>query len=126
MSSLEYKIVTPDAQAIVVTCPALEEYKGAAERWKGKAAVIIGDSEALMRDVVRDILANPQIRALVFDGEVHARQAYADFWAGAAKPEWKIDEEHLKLVRQFVDLYDGEFAFKGHRHPFHPSRIRYL
>jgi len=80
-----------------------------------------------VRDVVRDLLANPQIRIIVLDGDVRNRQQWEAFWFGGSDfPEWRFDLEHIKLVRQFVDLYDSDFAIKGPMQPFWPIRIRYL
>jgi hypothetical protein len=95
------------------------------ERWKTRGCAVIHDSSKILRDVVRDLLANPQIRAIVFDGPACGRAAYDAFWAGTAPPTWRIDEEHLQLVRQFVDLYDDECSLKGPAQPYWPARIVY-
>lgn len=122
-SKLEYQLLNPKGQILVVTCPML---KRDVSRWRERAVAVVGDSSRYMRDVVRDLLNNPQVRVIVFDGEACGRDAYSAFWAGGAKPEWRIDEEHLTLVRQFVDLYDDDCGIKSPMQPFWPARIKYL
>ncbi len=98
----------------------------AIERWKERGAALIHDSATILRDIVRDLLANPQVRAIVFDGPVCGRNLYDEFWFGSADPGWRIDLEHLQLVRQFVDLYDDDCGIKSPMQPFWPARIMYL
>lgn len=126
VSTLTYHRLNPKAQAIVIVCPVGPRYKDAEERWKDRAAAIIDDAIAAMHCVVRDLLANPQIRAIVFDGDCCCREAYDKLWLGETKVDWKIDLEHLQLVRQFVDLYDDDFGHLGPQQPFWPLRIKYL
>jgi hypothetical protein len=96
------------------------------ERWATRAAAMINDSGSYVRDVVRDLLANPHVRAVVFDGVVCCRGAYDKFWLGENIPAWRIDNEHQNLVRQFVDLYDDDCMWKDTPQPFWPQRVRYL
>ena len=95
------------------------------ERWKERGVALLGDTAAHLRDVVRDLLANPQVRAIVFEGEVCCRNAYDAFWLTDTDPGWRIDGEHLTLVRQFVDLYDDDCGIKTPMQPFWPARIQY-
>lgn len=125
VSSLFYVPLNPRGQILVVCCPVGAHREGVISRWRDKACAIVGDSEAYLRDVVRDLLHNPQIRAVVFDGECCGREAYARFWEGETPEGWKIDGEHLSLVRQFVDLFEGELHFRTDQAPFWPGRIRY-
>lgn len=96
------------------------------ERWKERGVALLGDSGRYLRDVVRDLLANPQVRAIVFDGDACCRDAYDTFWLSDDDPGWRIDGEHLKLVRQFVDLFDDDCGIKAPMQPFWPARIMYL
>jgi hypothetical protein len=86
---------------------------------------MIHDAPEILRDVVRDLLANPQVRMVVFDGPTHGRQAYDAFWRGTDDPGWSIEMEHVTLVRRFVDLYDDDLGLKGPMQPFWPVRINY-
>jgi acetone carboxylase gamma subunit len=126
ISGLTYRMLKTEGQALVVVCPCGPQFIGVEDRWLTRAAAVIHDAKAVMREVVRDLLHNPQIRSIVFDGACCCRAAYTDFWAGALKPEWNIDEEHLALVRRFVDLYDDDFTYHGPPPPFWPLRIKYL
>lgn len=125
VSKLGYQLLEPAAQAIAVY-PSAFSSDSIRARWFRRAAASIVDEDVVVRDVVRDLLANPQIRIIVFDGDVLGRGEWDDFWHGKAFPDWKIDQEHLSLVRQYVDLYDDDFGVKGPLQPFWPVRIRYL
>lgn len=96
------------------------------ERWKERGVALLGDSSRYLRDVVRDLLANPQVRAIVFDGDACCRDAYDAFWLSKEDPDWRIDGEHITLVRQFVDLFDDDCGIKAPMQPFWPARIMYL
>lgn len=125
VSKLGYQLLEPTAQAIAVHASTLSP-DAVRARWFRRAAASIEDGQAVVRDVVRDLLANPQIRIIVFDGAVANRGAWDDFWLGNDFPDWRIDHEHLALVRQFVDLYDDDFGVNGPMQPFWPARVRYL
>ena len=126
VSTIEYLSLKPTGQILVVACPLTRDADAVRARWSERGCSIAPDTGMFLRDVVRDLLANPQVRAIVFDGPACGRVAYDEFWAGAAKPEWRIDNEHLQLVRQFVDLFDDDCGFKTAYQPFWPSRIMYL
>jgi hypothetical protein len=125
-SKLDYLPLNPAGHLIVVACPMLKRNDELRERWAERAVAIIGDSSRFLRDIVRDILANPQVRAVVCDGEICGREAYDKFWLGNDDPGWRIDMEHLNLVRQFVDLYDDDCMWRVTPQPFWPARIVYL
>lgn len=117
--------LNPTAQAIVVASPTIDP-STLAERWKDRAAFAMWEDAAILRDVVRELLHNPQIRAVVLDGQPACSDAFRAFWDDETPVDWRIDEEHLRLVRQFVDLYDDDFAHRGPQQPFWPLRIKYL
>lgn len=126
VSKLDYVPLYPKGQVIVVACPALKRDAEIRERWGNRACAVIGDSSRILRDLVRDLLANPQVRALVFDGPACGRESFDQFWRGTDTPPWQIGTEHLNLVRQFVDLFDDECFWKAPPQPFWPARIMYL
>lgn len=126
MSRLGYQPLNPQAQVLVIICPMQQRDEVLKERWRERAVALLEDTAQHLRDIVRDLLANPQVRAVVFDGEVCCRDAFDAFWLGEAKPTWHIDDEHLTLVRQFVDLYDDDCGIKAPMQPYWPARIQYL
>ena len=126
MSKLPWVPLDPKGHVVVVACPMLKRDAEIKERWATRAAATINDSGSYVRDVVRDLLANPQVRAIVVDGAVCCRAAYEKFWLGENVHAWRIDYEHQNLVRQFVDLYDDECVWKEPPPAFWPQRVRYL
>ena len=125
VSSNEYIPLEPTAQAIVIACPVQVKVPEIRRRWASKACAWLGDSAIYLPGLVRDLLANPHVRIVVFHGPACGRQAYDAFWRGQDDPGWGILPDHLALVRQFVDLYDDDFAIKAPMPPFWPERIRY-
>lgn len=79
-------------------------------------------------DFMRDLLANPQIRAVVLDAVcAECAAPWRSWFEGVDVPALdRIDAEHRALVRQYVDLFDDEYEAKGPLQPWWPSRIRYL
>ncbi len=129
VSRLSYLRLRPDAQAIVVLGDPPIRALSARDiefHWSPTACAALEGRPGIVRDVVRDLLANPQIRAIVFSGEVLGRDEWDTFFYGEEIPAWKIDNEHIQLVRQFVNLYDDEFQTKDTMQPFWPTRVRYL
>ncbi len=126
VSRLDYVPLNTKGQILVVSCPLTKRTDVLRTQWADRACAIAPDSSLFLRDIVRDLLANPQVRAIVFDGQACGRAAYDAFWAGETNRAWRIDEEHLVLVRQYVDLYDDDCGFKTAYQPFWPSRIMYL
>jgi hypothetical protein len=125
VSTLEYLVLEPCAQALVVACPLEVAVPEIRRRWASRAAAQVGDSAMYLRDVVRDLLANPQVRVVVFYGKACGREAYEAFWRGHDDPGWGIPMDHLTLVRQFVDLYDDDFMIKAPMAPYWPQRLLY-
>ncbi len=117
--------LNPLAQAMVVASASIDPGT-LRERWKDRAAFAMWEDANILHDVVRELLHNPQIRAIVFDGNPTCADLFGQFWRGEVSVDWKVDAEHLALVRQFVDLYDGDFAYHGPQQPFWPLRIKYL
>jgi len=128
VSALPYHRLARNAQVLLVRQRQRGGMlSGDLSGWADVVAAAIDDADvSSVRDVVRDLLGNPQIRAVVFDGECSCREGFASFWESMEIPDWRIDREHIELVRRFVDLYDGEFRLRGPQQPFWPSRIRYL
>jgi hypothetical protein len=131
VSTICYQTLNMTAQAIAVVGLDVSEglearLSGSVARWRDKTAGLYSLGSLLaVRDVVRDLLANPQIRAVVFDECPIVRGWFSSIWDGARSLDG-IDDEHVALVRQFVDLYDGDFALRGPQQPFWPSRVMYL
>lgn len=126
ISKLDYLLLDPNAQALVVACPLEVKVPEIRKHWASRAAASLGDSSMFLPDLVRDLLANPHIRIVVFHGEACGRAAYDSFWRGTDDPGWGIDLDHLNRIRQFVDLYDGDFNIKGPMPPHWPTRVRYF
>lgn len=126
VSTLPYRIVARNAQALLIRRPPGGLLADDLSSWDGRVAACLADRDAAnLRDVVRDVLHNPQIRAIVFAHDPACRLAYAAFWAGSGGLEG-LDDEHVTMVRQFVDLYDDDFALRGPQQPFSPTRVMYL
>lgn len=125
VSRVDYLPLNPKGQVLVVACPLTRDPDTLRSRWEGRACAVAPDSQAFLRDIVRDLLANPFVRALVFAGPACGRQAFDAFWSASDTPDWNIDTEHLSLVRQYVDLYDDDCVLKTHYQPFWPTRIIY-
>lgn len=120
ISGLPYRRLAVKGQAIAIVS-TLDE--ATAVRWVS-AAALLRDCDAVPRDVIRDLLANPHVRSLVFEDGVACREAFSVVWEG--QEVTGIDQEHSALVRSFVDLYDGDYAHHGPQPPFWPLRIKYL
>lgn len=129
LSSLSYAVFNPAAQILVCTFAAPPE--SARERWGERAAAAFSFEWDRVRELVIDLLHNPQIRAVVRLDVMEPKYGPADaaqrsFWTGGhSSPEWKIAQIHLDLIRRFVDLYDDDCGIYGPLHPFWPERIRY-
>lgn len=126
VSDVAYRPLNPNGQTLVVVCPLGPAADGVDDRWRDRACAVVHDTSTILRDVVRDLLANPQVRSIVFDGECCGRSAYAALWEGKTPDGFRIDQEHVALVTANVDLYDDEFNHKAPLAPFWPSRIKYL
>lgn len=126
VSLLPYRLVSRNTQALLIRRPPGGLLADDLSAWDGRVAACLDDeSAANLRDVVRDVLHNPQIRAIVFAHDPACRSTYSTFWAGSSRLEG-IDDEHVTMVRQFVDLFDDDFALHGPQQPFSPTRVMYL
>ncbi len=131
VSKLAFRALNSSAQAIAVVGIDLarelaEQLDPKAEKWKNRVAALYAlGSPTAVRDVVRDLLANPQVRVIVFDACPDVYGWFSAVWGGET-PVPGVDDEHVTLVRQFVDLFDGDFVLRGPQQPFNPSRIMYL
>lgn len=125
VSTICCRMLNSTAQAIAVVGLGAR-LESSAARWLDQAAGLYSlGSATAVRDVVRDLLANPQVRVVVFDGCPEVRQWFTPVWDGTMSLR-DIDGEHVALVRQFVDLYDDDFSLHGPQQPFSPTRIMYL
>ena len=121
VSDLPYVRLIGHAQTLVFA-------KNVANRWKARAtASVFFEPGTSLRALVIDLLANPQVRVLVYDDEPGpVLDPLKEFWSGLAKTAaWEIAPSHVTLVRQFVDLYEGDCGIRGTLQPFWPERIRY-
>ena len=127
VSAIEYLRLDDERQVLVCALSSRKEASWLQKKWAGRAVAVFefhaGDD---VMDVVRDLLANPQIRALVFEGEGKVRSIFSGFWSGALKIGLQgVAEQHVTVMRQFVDLYDGDCGIRGPLQPFWPERLRY-
>ena len=126
VSDIDYLVVNPDLQILVCALDDPPSRITLRNKWAEKAVAIFcfrpGDD---VLDVVRDLLANPQIRAIVFEGVGEGLAAFYHFWREGTMDLQGIAEEHATAVRQFVDLYDGDCTLKEPLQPFWPTRLRY-
>lgn len=123
VSSLAYVALNPKSQAIAIV-PAGQPPEDVRRKWGARVAAALADDAVVVRDLVRDLLANPHVRVVVLDGEAAAKDVRA-FWYDDAYPAWLLQKDHLTLVRQFVDLYDDDFVIKTMLPPYWPAGIRY-
>lgn len=126
VSRISYHALDVDKQILVCALEGGHRRNDLLTRWETRAAATFSFTEADdVCDVVRDLLANPQIRAIVLDGSGKAEDKLRAFWARQTTPNWKINEEHLELVRQFVDLFNEDCGFHKPQQPFWPQRLKY-
>lgn len=130
VSQLPYIALAPERQALIVLCThpgRLSTREDLMARWGTVACAAVSDS-LFCYDLLRDLLANPQVRAIVFDAvQPGCSEPWRAWFEGTDMPlSRKIDREHVTLLRQFVDIYDDEYVAKGSLQPWWPSRIRYL
>lgn len=124
VSAHPYHFLNRDKQILVCTLsrPCVE----ATEKWKDRAAAAFefkpGDD---LMDIVRDLLANPQIRIIVFDGAGPARDVFAAFKNGGRLDLQGVAENHVDAVRQFVDFFDEDCFIRDALQPFWPTRLKY-
>lgn len=125
VSDLKYHILNSEMQILVCSLSDPHDAVALLERWKARAVATFSfGPDDVVGDVVRDLLANPQVRAIVFDGQGDASRLRA-FWKRELELGGGIEEEHLELVRQFVDLFDGDCVFHKPQQPFWPKRLKY-
>jgi hypothetical protein len=128
VSRIEYRTLLPEGQVLVCTLAGERFPVDVLRAWEKRAAAVFPFREDDdVTDVIRDVLANPQIRAIVFADEGWGREAFERFWARDWTPEGasSIKEEHLEVVREFVDLYDRDCGIHSPMQPFWPERLLY-
>jgi hypothetical protein len=125
VSTMEYELWAPDRQLLVCSLSSPKASAALREKWHDRAAAAFefGPDDDV-GDVVRDLLGNPQLRAIVFDGSGHGDKGLRSFWRREHQEEWGIATAHLELVRQFVDLFDGDSGQSGPLPPYWPERLR--
>jgi len=126
ISTIVYSIFNPDRQLLVCCSEETKNlHQHLREKWEKRACAVFGfGSGDSLQDVIRDLLANPQIRTIVFEGSGSSRNLFSAFWASKDIPNWGINAEHITVVRQFVDLYDHDCS-NLLLQPFWPTRIKY-
>lgn len=117
VSRVSYLRCAEDKQVLVCVCDTAQSLESLSPTWKDRAVALFHFTE--VSDVLRDVLANPQIRAVVLIGD---SSSFKEQWA---KPIEGLPEEHVSVVRQFVDLYDGDCGIYGPLPPFWPKRLVY-
>jgi len=117
VSRVSYLRCTEDKQVLVCSCDPAQPLELLLPVWKSRAVALFHFTE--IGDVFRDVLANPQIRAVVLLGDA------TNFREAWSKPYDGLPEEHLSVVRQFVDLYDEDCGIYGPLPPFWPKRLVY-
>lgn len=127
VSKIDYTVYDANKQLLV--CTLWTPRAQCEEKWKPRAAAgfeFLSGGDVL--DVVRDLLANPQIRAIVFDGiDSGGRGLFEAFWKGPLPPDLQgIEPAHAEAVQQFVDLYDEDCSMLYPLPPFWPTRLRYV
>lgn len=126
VSGVQYYSVNVDRQILICSLGTPSTTPALLKKWGERACAVFefraGDD---LCGVVRDLLANPQIRAIVFDGEGGDACALRAFWRREVSPDWGISPDHLELVRQFVDLFDEDCSFHQAQQPFWPERLKY-
>lgn len=125
VSALAYVVTQPRGTCLVIVQPQQWTRPQLQARWGTQACALLDADPAHVPEVLRDVFANPQIRAIIFDGPSAAREVYASYWAGTLSLAPPVTPEHQVLVRQFVDLYDEAWHCHQPPKPFHPARILY-
>lgn len=124
VSGRPYARFNPTGQILV--CTGLGRAEDLPPSWTKRAAAAFHfEAKDALDAIVRDLLANPQIRALVLLPDPGpATRVFHDFWASNhPRPDWKIPTLYLDLVRRFVDLFDADCGIHGPLPPFWPDRI---
>jgi len=125
VSTTAYCLLDETQQRLVCSLDDPHNAPRLQEKWAKRACAIFSFKPPdTLYELVRDLLNNPQVRMIVFDGEGPGRQIIQDFWDSRDFPKWGIAAEHLTLVRQFVDLYDEDCGGQVMQ-PFWPKRLAY-
>jgi hypothetical protein len=125
VSKLRYLPAKPDAQILVCTFSNNTVMRTHAA-WCTKAAAVFKlHNREEIGWLVEDLLANPHVRALCFIEQGPLRDAVAAVWRGERPPGCRVTDEHLTLVRQFVDLFDEDCGYRVTQFSYWPEPIRY-
>lgn len=128
VSSRPYTLFNPTGQILV--CTNMAPAETARTVWGERAAAAFSfEWKDPLEPVVRDILANPQIRAVILATPTPPHRGpgsrvLREFWESPhPRPDWKIPTIYLDLIRRFVDLFDEDCGIYGPLPPFWPERI---
>lgn len=106
-SQIDYLVCDEKKQILVCTLgsPRLDKVN----KWRAKGAAIFELTElSQLNSLLKDLLANPQIRALCLDGDGFMKQVLQAFWTGQNPKETDISDDHLTLIRQGVSLFEED------------------
>jgi len=124
VSDIRYVHLCAGRQVLVCTLGRAADDPKVMAAWKDRAAAIFASATGEeFGGLVRDLLANPQIRALVLMGEGEGGRVIRRFWKHGG-PVGGIEQQQLELVRAFVDLFDEDCGIHAALQPFWPKRIR--
>lgn len=126
VSDISYLTGDPDAQVLVCSLALSKSRPELLSKWQGRAAAFFEFTDASkFSALVRDLLANPQVRALVIDGDGD-RAVFDGFWRGTdALAIPGVAPHHIELVRHYVTLFDDDCGILRPLRPYWPHRLRY-
>src|SRR5262245_49101745 len=106
VSDIRYVHLCAGRQILVCALDRAADGPGVVATWKDRAAAVFqAKTGEELGGLVRDLLANPQIRAVVLVGDGEGGPVIRRFWEYGG-PVGGIERQQLELVRSFVDLFD--------------------
>lgn len=122
VSNLEYLRIEADRQILVAASGDVQAF---AEKWKGRAAAAFQfTAESDLTKLAADLLANPHIRAIVIVDDGPGTDRIRRFWeTREGLLPGAIEEWLVKLVTQWVDIFDEDCSINLPLPPFWPERI---
>ena len=126
-----FYFISPENKNHVLVCTLDTPIMEKADKWKtGVSALFNLRTREQIGYLIRDLLANPQIRVIVLDGVGDAvkRDLYA-FWNNELTLRdldiTDISEEHVTLLQQYVDIYEDEYKGYMTMTMYSPEPIKY-